>query len=320
MAETARAPTGPTKLGGRAWMGALERTVRGVQEDNLPVWAAALTYYAVLSIFPGLLVLVSVLGLIGPSAIQPLVDNLGTIAPGPAREILTEAAAGLQESQGTAGVLFVVGLVTALWSASGYVSAFMKASNAIYDVPEGRPLWKILPLRLVITLVVGVIIAAAAIAVVVTGPLAQWLGDLVGAGDAAVLVWDVVKWPVLVILVSLVFAILYWASPNARLAGFRWITPGGLVAVLLWIIASAGFALYVANFATYNRTYGTLGGVIIFFIWLWISNLAVLFGAELDAELHRGRAMATGHPEQEEPYLELRDTRKVEPARNPNLN
>jgi membrane protein len=261
-----------------------------------------------------------VLGLIGPSAIQPLVDNLGTIAPGPAREILTESAAGLQESQGTAGVLFVVGLVTALWSASGYVSAFMKASNAIYDVPEGRPLWKILPLRLVITLVVGVIIAAAATAVVVTGPLARWLGDLVGAGDTAVLVWDSVKWPVLVILVSLVFAILYWASPNARLAGFRWVTPGGLVAVLLWIIASAGFALFVANFATYNRTYGTLGGVIIFFIWLWISNLAVLFGAELDAELYRGRAMATGHPEQEEPYLELRDTRKVAPARNPNLN
>jgi membrane protein len=305
-------PKSPRQLSGRSWARVLARTVREFKRDNLTVWAAALTYYAVLSIFPGLLVLVSVLGMIGESAIQPLLDNLGTIAPGPAQEILTQAAEGLQESQGTAGVLFVVGLAAALWSASGYVWVFMRASNAVYDVPEGRPLWKTLPLRLLITVVVGVIIAAAALAVVVTGPLAEWLGDLVGAGATAVTIWDIAKWPVLVILISIVISILYWASPNARLAGFRWITPGGLLAVLLWIIASAGFALYVANFGSYNRTYGTLGGVIIFFIWLWISNLAVLLGAELDAELHRGRAIAAGHPEDEEPFLPLRDTRKLD--------
>jgi membrane protein len=314
MAQPAQPPSGPLQLGGGSWKGVLTRTVREFKRDELTIWAAALTYYAVLSIFPGLLVLVSILGLIGESAIEPLLDNLGTIAPGPAQDILTQAATGLQESQGTAGVLFAVGLLLALWSSSGYVAAFMRASNTIYDVPEGRPLWKILPLRLGITLVVGTIIAAAALSVVVTGPVARWLGDLVGVGETAVLAWDIVKWPALVLLISLVFTILYWASPNARLAGFRWLTPGGVLAVLLWIIVSVGFALYVANFGSYNRTYGTLGGVIIFFVWLWLSNLAILLGAELDAELHRSRAISTGHPEHQEPFLPLRDTRKVEPA------
>jgi membrane protein len=305
------APDRPTKLGGSGWWGTLKRTVREFGEDNLTDWAAALTYYAVLSIFPGLLVLVSVLGLLGESVIQPLIDNMGTIAPGPVGDILNNGARSLTEAKGAAGVLLVVGLVTALWSASGYVAAFMRASNAIYDVPEGRPIWKTLPIRLGVTIVVGTMLAVSALMVVFTGRLADRVGEAIGAGSVLLTAWGIIKWPVLVVLVSLMFAILYWASPNARQGGFRWVSPGGLLAVLIWIIASAGFAFYVANFGSYNQTYGALGGVIIFFVWLWISNIAVLLGAEFDAELHRSRAIAAGHPEDAEPFVELRDTRKI---------
>jgi membrane protein len=313
------APDRPTRLGVRAWFGVVRRTVREFGEDNLTDWAAALTYYAVLSIFPGLLVLVSVLGLLGQSAIQPLIDNIDTIAPGPVGEILTNGARSLTEAQSAAGLLAIVGVAGALWSASGYVAAFMRASNAIYDVPEGRPIWKTLPIRLGVTVIVGILLAVSALMVVFTGRLAEWVGDAIGAGPVLVAVWDVAKWPVLVILVSLMFAILYWASPNARQGGFRWISPGGVLAVLVWIAASAGFAIYVANFNSYNKTYGALGGVIIFFVWLWISNIAVLLGAEFDAELHRGRAIAAGHPEDEEPFVELRDTRKIKKGKDRDL-
>jgi membrane protein len=313
------APDQPTEMTRRSWWGVLKRTVREFREDNLTDWAAALTYYGVLSIFPGLLVLVSVLALFGQSVIQPLIDNMGTIAPGPVGDILKEGAKSLTEAQGAAGFFVIVGLVGALWSASGYVAAFMRASNAIYDVPEGRPIWKTLPIRVGVTIVVGVMLAASALLVVLTGELADKIGNVIGAGSALLTAWGIVKWPVLVILVSLMFAILYWASPNAKQGGFRWVTPGGLVAVILWIIASAGFALYVNSFDSYNKTYGTLGGVIIFFVWLWISNIAVLLGAEFDAELHRGRAIAAGHPEDEEPFVELRDTRKIDKGKDNDL-
>ncbi|GIJ49498.1 hypothetical protein Val02_63840 [Virgisporangium aliadipatigenens] len=305
-------PERPSQLGFRAWWGVLRRTVREYSDDNLSDWAAALTYYSVLSIFPGLLLLVSVLGLIGQSVTQPLIDNLATIAPGAVRDILTQGARSLQDAQGSSGVLAIVALLGAFWSASGYIAAFMRASNAIYDVPEGRPLWKTLPLRLVLTLVVGALLGATAIAVVFTGRLAEWVGDLIGAGEWAVAAWDVVKWPVLVVLVGLMLALLYWAAPNARPAGFRWITPGGVVAVLIWIVASVGFALYVSNFESYNKTYGALGGVIVFFVWLYISNIAVLLGAEFDAELHRGRAIVGGMPPDQEPFVEMRDAPKEE--------
>ena len=306
------APDTPTELSGRSWWAVLKRTVTEFNEDNLTDWAAALTYYSVLSIFPGLLVLVSLLGLLGKSAVQPLIDNMGTIAPGPVGDILTTGAESLAQGQRTAGILALVGLAGALWSASGYIAAFMRASNAIYDVPEGRPVWKTLPIRLGVTVLVGVLLAASALMVVLTGELAEKLGEALSVGSALVTAWDIIKWPVLVVLVSLMFAVLYWASPNARQGGFRWISPGGLLAVLVWIIASVGFAFYVTNFGSYNKTYGTLGGVIIFFVWLWISNLAVLLGAEFDAEMHRGRAMAGGHSVNEEPFVELRDTRKLD--------
>jgi membrane protein len=310
MAADSTLPRTPARLGGRSWWGVLRRTVREFQDDKLTDWAAALTYYAVLSIFPGLLVLVSVLGLLGQSVTGPLIDNIATISPGPVQDILKGAVHGLEKSQGSAGILAIVSLAGALWSASGYVSAFMRAANAVYDVPEGRPIWKTLPIRLAVTVVVGVLLAICALMVVFTGAVAQRVGEIIGIGSALVRVWDIAKWPVLVVLVSLILAILYWAAPNARQAGFRWISPGGVLAVAIWIIVSAGFALYVANFANYNKTYGSLGGVIVFFVWLWLTNIAVLLGAEFDAELHRGRAINAGHPEDEEPFVELRDTRK----------
>ncbi|MGH3646006.1 MAG: YihY/virulence factor BrkB family protein [Micromonosporaceae bacterium] len=304
-------PDRPTDLPRRSWWGVLKRTVREFRRDNLTDWAAALTYYGVLSLFPGLVVLVSLLGIVGQSATQPLVDSLTQLAPGPVREILTEAVRGLQRNQGGAGIVAVVGLLAALWSASGYVGAFMRASNAVYDVPEGRPFWKTVPIRLGVTVVTAALVAVSALAVVLTGPLAERVGALIGLEDVTVRVWDVAKWPVLVLVVVLILAILYRASPNARQSGLRWISPGAVLAVVLWMLASAGFAAYVANFASYNKTYGVLAGVIVFLVWLWITNIAVLLGAEFDAELERGRAIERGQPEGEEPFVPLRDTRKV---------
>jgi membrane protein len=300
-------PDGPTELRVRSWGGVLKRTVSEFRADNLTDWAAALTYYAILSIFPALLVFVSILGLIGESATQPLLDNLATVAPGPAQEIFTSAIENLNEGQGAAGVLLVVGLAGALWSASGYVGAFIRASNSIYEVEEGRPFWKLRPVQIAITIVMVILLAIGAVAVVLTGPLAEEVGNIIGLGSAAVTAWDIAKWPVLVLLVSLMLSVLYWAAPNVKQPGFRWLTPGGVVAVIIWIAASAAFAFYVASFGSYNETYGSIGGVIVFLIWLWISNLAVLLGAELNAELERGRELEAGQPAERELQIEPRD-------------
>ena len=305
-----QAPERPTQLPGGSWWAAVKRTVREFQVDNLKDWAAALTYYSVLSIFPALLVLISLLDLAGPGTIERLLDNLGQVAPGSVNQILEGAINNLRQTRGSAGVLALAGLAVALWSASNYIAAFMRASNAIYDVPEGRPVWKTLPIRIAVTVVVMVLLAVSAVAVVATGGLADRVGRLLGLGSAVVTVWDLVKWPVLLLLVSFMFALLYWASPNAK-QGFRWVTPGGILAVVVWVVASAAFALYVANFNSYNKTYGSLASVIIFLVWLWLSNTAILLGAELNAELERSRAIAAGHPPDEEPYMELRDTSKL---------
>ncbi len=307
-----RAPDKPTGLGGRSWFGVLKRTVTEFSNDNVTDWAAALTYYGVLAIFPAIIALVSVLGLIGQSAIQPLITNLGKVAPGPAQQIFTSAVKNLQHSRGAAGIIFIAGIAGAVWSASGYIAAFMRASNAIYDIEEGRPVWKTIPIRLIVTIVLLVMLAVSAIAVVLTGGLAQQVGNLLGVGSSAVTVWDIAKWPVLLLIVSLMFSILYWAAPNVKHPGFRWLSPGGIFAVVLWIIASALFALYVASFSSYNKTYGALAGIIVFLVWLWISNIAVLLGAELNAELERGRRLEAGLPAEREPFVEPRDTPKSE--------
>ncbi|MDL4816546.1 YihY/virulence factor BrkB family protein [Actinomadura opuntiae] len=319
-AET-KTPDAPTDLTPRSWWGAVKRTVSEFGDDNIGDWAAALTYYSVLSIFPAMLVIVSLVGLGGKSLTQDLITNLGDIAPGSVKQILVNALTQLQKGRGGASLVAVLSLAAAVWSASGYVGAFMRASNAVYDVPEGRPIWKTLPLRIAITVVTLVLLAASAIAVVVSGPLAHQIGDMIGFGSAAVTAYNIAKWPLMLVVINFLFALLYWAAPNAK-QGFRWVTPGGILALVLWMVASAAFAFYVANFSSYNKTYGSLAGVIIFLVWVWITNIAILLGAELNAELERGRAIAAGTPENQEPYVEPRDTRKFdeEDLRDNDLN
>jgi membrane protein len=305
-----RAPDAPTQLPSRAWWPVFKRTLREFQRDELSDRAAALTYYGVLSLFPAMLVLVSLLGVAGRSATQKVISSLQHLAPGPARQVLTQAVQQLQGRGGVSSVLAVVGILAAIWSASGYVGAFIRASNAVYDVEEGRPFWKTTPLRLGVTVALMVLACASALIVVFSGGLARRAGNALGVGDAGVTAWSIAKWPVLVLLVVVMIAILYWASPNVKVRGFRWITPGSVLALLIWMGASACFAAYVANFGSYNKTYGALAGVIIFLVWLWITNLAILLGLEFDAELARQRAIAGGFPPDEEPYLPPRDTTK----------
>jgi membrane protein len=304
-------PDHPGQLHAKGVFAAVKRTAKQFSEDNLSDWAAALTYYGVLSIFPGAVVLVSLLGLLGPNGQQTVKDTVGDIANNQQIENLVNTVLDQVKGTGGAGFAAIIGILLAFWSASGYVAAFMRASNAVYDVPEGRPIWKTLPIRVGVTAVIGVMLVISAVIVVFTGSLAEVVGRRLGFGGVAVNIWSIAKWPVLIILVSLMFAILYWASPNAKTGGFRWISPGGLCAVVLWIAASGAFAIYLANFANYDKTYGTLGGVIAFLVWMWISNIAILLGAELDAELERGRAIAAGHDPTDEPFLELRDDRKL---------
>lgn len=302
--DEAAAPDGPSDLRRRSWLSAFGRMVRETKLDHLTDLAAALTYYAIMSIFPLLLATLSILGLIGRSATDPLIDNLRQITPGPARDIVVTTVENLERSQGAAGVLFVVGLVVALWSASRYIAGFMRASNMIYEVDEGRPIWKKLPVRLGLTLVLVLALVLSTAAVVLTG-------DLVGLGSTAVTAWSVAKWPVAVLVVIFLLALLYWAAPNVRHPSFRWLSPGSVLAVVVWAVSSALFAVYIANFGAYNKTYGAIGGVIVFLVWLWLTNLAILLGAELNAELERGRQMEGGLPAEQEPFLEHRDTAKL---------
>ena len=308
--DAAGVPGSPTRLDRRAWVGTLKRTVREFQDDNLTDWAAALTYYAVLSIFPALIALISILGLVGESATDPLIDNLTQVTPGPASDILTGAIEEITASQSTAGLAFVLGIAGAVFSASGYVGAFSRASNAIYEVEEGRPFWKLRPQQMLITMLLVLLLAASAIAVVVTGPLTEQVGNLIGAGDLAVTIWEIAKWPAIGLIVIAIFAVLYYASPNVKHPGFRWITPGGVLALVLWIAASALFALYVAGFSSYNATYGSIAGIIVFLVWLWITNIAILLGAELNAEIERSRELEAGVPMHETLALEPRQEAK----------
>jgi membrane protein len=299
------APEGVTDLSASSWTDALKRTVKAFQEDKLTAWAAALTYYGVLAIFPALLVVVSVLGLIGQSATGSLIGNLEDVAPGPAQQIFTDAMRNLEGARGASGVAFVIGLAAAFWASSAYVNAFMSASNSIYDVEEG-PLTKTLPLRLGLTLVLMVLAAVIAFAVALTGGLAEEAGNVLGVGETAVDVWGAAKWPVLLLLVSFLLAVLYWGAPNVK-QPFRLVSPGGLLAVLGWVIGSAAFSFYVSNFSSYNKTYGALAGPIVFLLWLWISNICILLGAELNAELERSRKLEAGEiADEDEPFVEPR--------------
>ena len=287
---------GPTGLPTGSWGGTLKRTVQEFREDKLQHWAAALTYYAVLSIFPALLVMVSLVGLLAnPERVtRVLTDTVAELGPSTAATTFQGPIESITSNRGAAGVLFVVGVVAALWSASAYVSAFADACNTIYEVDEGRPFWKLKPLQLAVTFVLILLAAAVALALVLSGPIVSALGSSLGVGDTALTAWRLAKWPAMVLLVLLIFSVLYYTAPNARVRGVRWVTVGALTALVAWALASVVFAVYVANFGSYDKTYGTLGGVVVFLLWMWITNMAMLLGAELNAETERAHQLHSG--------------------------
>jgi len=307
MADDPKEPEQPSDLPARSWKAILKRTVKEFQDDNMTDWAAALTYYGVMSLFPMLLVLVALLGLVGQeSTITTMTDSLRSAGLGDVAKNVQGPLDEIVSNKGGAGALVGFGLLGALWSASGYIGAITRALNAAYEVKEGRPFWKLRPLQVGITLIGVLVISLVLIAVVVSGPIAEAVGKALGVGDSGVTVWGIVKWPVILLVLMGMVACLYWIAPNVRQPRFRWVSPGGVVAVLAWILASAGFGLYVSNFGSYGKTYGALGSVITFLVWMWISNVALLFGAELDSELERERELKLGLPAEDELRLRPR--------------
>ena len=292
----------------------LKRTATEFSEDNLTDWAAALTYYGLLALFPALIAMVSVVGLVADpqETTRTITDIVTSIGPQSAAQTFSDPIQSITSNRGTAGLALVLGLAAALWSASGYVGAFMRASNVIYETPEGRPIWKLRPLQMLVTLVMVVLLAVIALALVLTGPIVEAVAEPIGLGDTAITVWNIAKWPVLIALFMTLIAILYYASPNVKLRGFKWVTPGSIVALVVWVLASAAFAFYVATFGSYDKTYGTLAGVIVLLMWMWITNLAILFGHQLNAERERSEEIAEGVPRAEkeiqlEPRSEPKD-------------
>jgi membrane protein len=293
--------------------GTLKRLVKEISQDNLTDWAAALTYYLVLAMFPAIIALLSIVGLVfEPQQIaNALTTLLNTISPGTAADTFSGVINQLAGSTATAGFGLVLGLASALWAASGYVGAFTRAANVVWETPEGRPFWKLKPLQLLLTLIGVLFIALIALSVVTSGPIVDAIGNALGLGSTVTTIWRIAKWPVMVVLVAIMVAVLYYAAPNVRIRSFKFVTVGSAVALLVWIVASALFAFYVANFGSYNKTYGTLAGVIIFLVWLWITNLAVLIGIELDAERERTIELKEGVPRAEkEIQLDARDDPK----------
>ena len=305
-----RADYAPVGAGTKATTGStIKRTLTEFSEDNLTDWAAALTYYGVLAMFPALIALVSIVGLLTDP--QELTDALTEVVPAEAAETLNPAIQQIAGNSGTAGFALIVGLAAAVWSASGYVGAFTRAANIVYETPEGRKIWKLKPLQLLVTLV-GILFAALILAMLVlSGPVVDAVGQSIGLGDTVLSIWSWAKWPVILVLLALMIAVLYYATPNVRLRGFKWVSPGAGVAILVAIVASALFAFYVGNFGSYNKTYGALAGVVIFLIWFWLINVALLFGIEMDAEIERTKELKEGVPRADkEIQLDARDDPK----------
>ncbi|ROS30798.1 YihY/virulence factor BrkB family protein [Cellulomonas sp. PhB150] len=311
--EDPRKPDSPGDLEKRSWLYVVRKTLREFSKDQCTDLAAALTYYAVLAVAPALLAVVSIFGLVGDP--QAMVDNVTTIIGDVGGQSAVENVEPVLENltqAPSAGIALVVGLVLALWSASGYVAAFSRGMNRVYEVDEGRPIWKLRPAILLVTLVLVVIAVLILAMVVLSGGVATSVGQTIGLSDVVVTVWNIAKWPVIVVLVIAAVAILYHSTPNVKQPKFRWVSLGAVVAILVWVLASAAFALYVANFSSYDKTYGSLAGVIVLLLWLWLTNLALLFGAELDAEVERGRELQGGIAAEETIQLPPRDTRASE--------
>ncbi|HYF74891.1 MAG TPA: YihY/virulence factor BrkB family protein [Nocardioides sp.] len=306
----------PADLSRRSWVFVARKTVREFSDDQCTDLAAALTYYAVLAVFPAAIALTSLLGLVGQGteSVKTVLDIVSDLGGASMVDSVRDPLLEISRSQ-AAGFAFVLGLAGALWSASGYVGAFGRAMNRIYEIREGRPVWKLRPAMLLLTLVLVVLAAAVLFALVVTGPVADSVGKVLGVGSTLQLVWDIAKWPVIALAVVVMVALLYYATPNVKQPRFRWVSVGAVLAIVTWVLVSAAFGFYVANFSSYDKTYGALGGVIAFLLWIWLTNHALLFGAELDAELERGRELESGLPAERIIQLPARDTRNIDKAR-----
>ena len=308
-------PESPTSLTRSSWGYVARRTFREFMGDECPDAAAALTYYAVLALFPAFIALVSLVGLIGEdrSSVDFLLGVLRDLKAGSVADTLEPTLIDLSAGTG-AGLALFLGLAGALWSASAYTGAFGRALNRIYGVREGRPIWKLRPLMILLTAVLLALTALTVAGLVLSGPVARTVGEALGLGDTAVTVWGILKWPVLLVIVAVIVDLLYWGTPNVRHPRFRWLSAGAALAIVAWALLSALFGLYVANFSSFSRTYGSLAGVIIFLLWLWITNIALLFGAELDAEVERGRELQRGLPAEDQVQLEPRDSSNIDKA------
>jgi membrane protein len=316
-----RGPDSPTELTKASWVYVVRKTLREFSRDQCTDLAAALTYYAVLALFPAAIALLSLVGLVGqgPKTVDTLMNIVSSAGGSSVAGTLRPTLETLSHTPAAGAGLFL-GLLGALWSASGYVGAFGRAMNRMYEIGEGRPLWKLRPVMLLVTLVVVVLAAVAMLTLIVSGPLVQSVGDALGLGSAAVTAWRIVQWPALLLIVILIVATLYYATPNVKQAKFRWLSVGAVVAIILWALLTAGFGFYVASFSSYNKVYGALAGVIVFLLWLWITNAALLFGAELDAELERGRELQSGVAAEETIQLPARDTRNIDKAENQHVD
>jgi membrane protein len=308
-------PESPPDLHRASWSYSFKSAWAEFNRDHCTDIAASLTYYSVLSVFPALLALVSLLGVFGQgeSTVNAMLDLLKQVGQSDVANSLRPTIATMVQARG-AGLTLAAGIAGALWSASGYVGAFGRAMNRVYDVDEGRPVWKLRPLQLVITMLLLTMAAFVLVGLVISGPVAASVGKTIGLADASVTLWNWAKWPAILAVVILMVAVLYYWTPNVQQPKFRWMSVGAASAILVWILASLAFGFYVSRFSSYNKTYGALAGVIVFLLWLWLTNLALMFGAELDAELERARQLQAGIKAEKTLQLPPRDTRQSEKA------
>ena len=315
-ASTRPAPDAPGKpqslrqISRQSWAYLLRRTVREFLRDDCYGAAAGLTYQAVLAVFPGLIAVVSLLGVLGqgPQSARTILAIVRRLVPGEAVAILEPVVEQLASSS-SAVLALVLGLLGALWFVSGYILAFGRAMNRIYQVEEGRPMPRLFGQTALVTLLLGLMALCAVLLLLISGPVARAVGEVLGFGSTVLLVWGIAKWPTLALILAVVIAVLYYTAPNVQQPRFRWLSPGALLAILVWLGGTALFGLYVGSFSNYDATYGSLAGGIVFLVWLWVTNLALLLGAVLDAEIERARELQAGIAAERQVQLPPRDTR-----------
>jgi membrane protein len=302
-------------FGRRSLWYVLRKSGREFVDDRCTDVAATLTYYAVLAVFPAAVAVLSVFGVVGKAdrAVNGVLDVLRPLVSSSVLHDVDVALTHLSRSD-AAPVALVVGILGALWSASAYVAAFGRAMNRVYEVEEGRPFWRLRPMQLLVTLVTVVLSVAALAILVVSGKVTDAVGNRLDIGQQARDAWEIAKWPALALIVIAAVAILYHFTPNVRLPRFRVLSTGAFVAIVVWVVASAAFAFYVVNFSHYDHTYGSVAGVVVALLWLWLTNLALLFGAELDSELERARELHRGLPAEERLQLPVRSDRGIRKA------